>query len=470
MDINKKLSLFGIKKGEWLKVFLLFLNFYLLIAIYTMIKSARSALVIQSMGADFLPYIWMITVFVLAGLISCYTRLVDRFSRQWVVAFSAIFFMINLFVIRGLLEIPNKWVTVIFYIWSDIFSVVMVEQFWSFANDIFTDKEAKRLYGVIGSGGIVGGLTGGALVTLVVPYVGTANMIFICIFLLVIFVASVFAIQRLIHNHKKDNSSASNTQALHQIKTNSVTTSDFSQTKNPVHLSEGFRLIATSRYLSYITLALVLVQVISALIDFQFSKAVEVTYPGLDQKSAFMGQFFLCMNIMSLTVMLFVFGPLNKKFGLLAGLLALPLMNLFGVILYTILPMTMIIFGVKLFDKGLNYSMNRASKEVLYIPTPKDVKYKVKAVIDMLVFRASKLFGAGIILVLITLDGPQLINATSLLLITVLILLTFQIHRLYTQMTGQTSADAKENSPHKVKKPYPPVNLRPSFPQTEQVN
>ena len=53
---------------------------------------------------------------------------------------------------------------------------------------------------------------------------------------------------------------------------------------------------------------------------------------------------------------------------------------------------------LKVADRGLSYSINRASKELLYVPIPTQQIYQLKAWIDMLGYRLFKLSGAFLIL------------------------------------------------------------------------
>jgi AAA family ATP:ADP antiporter len=55
---------------------------------------------------------------------------------------------------------------------------------------------------------------------------------------------------------------------------------------------------------------------------------------------------------------------------------------------------------MKISDRGLSYSINRASKEQLYIPVDPVHTYQAKAWIDMLGYRLFKVMGSALILVL----------------------------------------------------------------------
>jgi len=53
---------------------------------------------------------------------------------------------------------------------------------------------------------------------------------------------------------------------------------------------------------------------------------------------------------------------------------------------------------MKISDRGLSYSINRASKEQLYIPVDPVRTYQAKAWIDMLGYRVFKVAGSALII------------------------------------------------------------------------
>ncbi len=61
-------------------------------------------------------------------------------------------------------------------------------------------------------------------------------------------------------------------------------------------------------------------------------------------------------------------------------------------------PTNFFISATKICDRGLSYSINRASKELLYVPIDPVLIYQAKAWLDMLGYRLFKVFGSFIIL------------------------------------------------------------------------
>ena len=54
-----------------------------------------------------------------------------------------------------------------FYVWVGVCGILAWAQVWTLANFIWTTREAKRLFSLLGSGGILGGIFGGFFGTFV---------------------------------------------------------------------------------------------------------------------------------------------------------------------------------------------------------------------------------------------------------------------------------------------------------------
>ncbi|MBI1861746.1 MAG: hypothetical protein HYR96_12590 [Deltaproteobacteria bacterium] len=400
-------SVFDVRANERRTVALLFLNFFLIIVTYYIAKPVRSAMVVTELGSEVLPYIWVAAAIFLMIFVSIYSALVDRIPRDKLITLTTGFFIAWVLAIRmfvsyeatwlppGIAHWVAHWMPAFFYLWSDVFSVVMVEQFWSFCNDIFETEQAKRLYGIVGAGGILGGLFGSALTTKLVPVLGTANLLFVSAGILTSVIFITFAISKFAHFKalpKKDKPK-----------------------KAEIGFLKGFIEVGANPYIRYILILVLVTQAMSNLIDFQFNVLLEENYSTMDAKTTFVGQLYFWTNLISFLLMSFVTAPSQRLFGVMGSLMILPIVDLFGMITHLLVPTAgmavprmkwlgfqpmrvSMIDSIKTFDKGLNYSIARASKELLYIPTTTEVKYKAKAVIDMFAFRFSKIISSTLIL------------------------------------------------------------------------
>ena len=148
----------------------LFVNFLLIILAYYQVKSASRSLLIEHWGAEHFPYVWIASAAILVIFIGLYHHLVERYSRFRVVLGSCLLFIGLLILFRVMLESMSAEASIAFYIFVDIFSVILVEQFWSLTDNVTATGDGKRSYWFIGTGGLVGGVIGGVLAASLLHY------------------------------------------------------------------------------------------------------------------------------------------------------------------------------------------------------------------------------------------------------------------------------------------------------------
>ena len=146
-----------------------------------------------------------------------------------------------------------------------------------------------------------------------------------------------------------------------------------------------------------------LAQVAEPLVEYGFMKMVELNYTEADARTAFISWLFSTMGLVSILVNLAITPVVHRYLGVVAGLMTQPLLLFFCTFGFILSPTLVFGSAMKVSDRGLSYSINRASKELLYIPIHPHLSYRAKAWIDMFGYRVFKVLGA----VLTALDrGP----------------------------------------------------------------
>ena len=360
-----------------LRASFLFVNFFLIITALYQLKPASRSLFIEALGAERLPYVWIITALTMVVFITYYNRLVARHSRFNVVLGTCLTISSLLVLFRFLITLPGPAVAVSFYVFVDILSVVLVEQFWSLTSSIYTTREGKSWYGFVGTGGLIGGIAGGGLSALLIQHTnlqtpdllltaaGTIGIIFVLTWVM----GHIGLYCEVEH--------------VARVKTAG---------------KGGWRVLGQSRYLMLIAAVLLLAQLVSPLIDYQFLNIVEASYPEREARTAFLSLFFSVMGFISVGINLVVTPLIHRFFGTIVGLLIQPLMISLFSWAFLFQPTLFIGSAAKISDRGLSYSINRASKELLYIPIDPVMIYQAKAWIDMFGYRLFKVSGSFLIL------------------------------------------------------------------------
>lgn len=356
----------------------LFINFMLVILAYYQVKAASRSLLLEYGGASAFPYVWIGSALLLLVFIGVYNRLVARFSRLQVVLASLLGFALLLTFFHWLLGDGGIVSVVAFYLFVDLFSVVLVEQFWSLANSVTRVDEGHRSYWFIGTGGLVGGVAGGLVASALLTYTSmrTEDLLLSCAFLLVVTAGVNLAMAR------------------RQV------FSEVTPEERVALRGEGLRAVLGNRYLVLIALVVCLSQLAEPVVEFQFLRAIGEAYPETDARTRFISNFFSVLGFIAIGVNLLVTPLVHRRLGAIAGMAVQPATLAAVTLGFAAFPGLLTAAAMKIADRGLSYSINRASKEQLFIPVDPLLTYQAKAWIDMLGYRTFKVLGSGLIVVI----------------------------------------------------------------------
>ena len=65
---------------------------------------------------------------------------------------------------------------VIYFVWIGIFNLMIVAQFWSFANDVYSKEEGERLFVIVGFGASLGAVAGAIVAERLIEPFGVHNL------------------------------------------------------------------------------------------------------------------------------------------------------------------------------------------------------------------------------------------------------------------------------------------------------
>ena len=411
----------SVRAGEGRKVLLTFLYFFLVITAYYVIKPVSRSLVLGGLGSRLVPYVDLISAMLMGPIVSLFARLVDRIEKRRLVSLTFWGAVVSLVVFWRLVAWPATWVPAVFYVWVSIFSVLVVTLFWLVANDLYHPREAKRLFGFIGSGGILGGIVGSSIAAIGAKLFGTEQLLLCSAAILI---GCWCVVQRLWRH----------TRPLDKVEP---------PVNVPAHRRaaavEGsgslMGLLRRSRYLVLLVGLVGIAKIVSTLIYYQFNPFIEQMFPGQDAKTSFTGLFFGWMNVASFVIQFFLTSWVLRRLGLTCALLVLPIGLLGGSLGLLLAPLFWVAASTELFDGSVNYSLQQTGKEVLYLPIDRSVRYKVKPFIDMVVFRVGK--GVAAVIGIVCLDVFHLpartLSYLTLPLIVVWIAIALQLRHDYVK-------------------------------------
>ena len=424
---------FDIRTREWPKALGLSVYFFLVIAIFWVLKPIKRGLIISYFGDHPLQVAgWvlsgaqaeqlgkvlnMVVAFAVVGL---FTWLVRRFARHHlIVIFCAIFgglFLLFGSIIEQITAFGQGGVWA-FYVTGDIWTTVMVATFWAFANDLNSGDEAERLYGIVGLGGVIGGFVGSSVVAGLVEHLGRSTLVYSCLAP----TALIGALAVWIHNREAAAEEDPEEEPCCPEEDEVFETDDNA-------FIEGAKLVFQSRYLLAIAAVLGLYEMVSNIVDFQLAAIVEQQITTEMERDTFFGVVGQVTSLVSIGVQLLLTSFVMKRYSVKAALLFLPGAILVGTVGFVALPSLLFVGFMSVSDNGLNYSINQSAKEALYTPTTQDEKYKAKSFIDMFVQRAGKVLAVvlnvGLTALVIT-DVRWLSVAVGLLLVLWIVIVRF---------------------------------------------
>lgn len=270
----------------------------------------------------------------------------------------------------------------LFYLYGDLFNTLMVATFFAFLNDSFAPAAAKRTYGVIVLGGVAGGAFGSLIVKQLISDLSMNQWLLVCLGLTV----AIAVIAGL---------------AGREVAKNPPPDPEAQPEPAPAGNAalEGARLALRSRYLLAIVVMVGLYEIVSTILDFQFTATVVALSPkgGIGEQFSLV---YLITNVFALVVQLFFTSLIMTRLGVRTALLIMPLAIVGMSAGFFILPILWVGSFLNTVDNGLNYSVNQSAREALYTPTSRDEKYKAKAFIDMFVQRFAKALAVGVALLM----------------------------------------------------------------------
>ena len=427
-----------LKPGEEVIAVFFFLYFFLITAPYYIIKSLRNANYLEHQGVNSLPLAYFLTALLMGFIVNFHSRLQVRIPRRTLIISSLVFFFLSICLFWWLFLHDWKWVPVVFWVWANIFAIVLVTQFWILVNDVFNPREAKRLIGFIGSGAQLGAILGGMMAGSLAKTKASDYLLLIAAGMLsigIVIVLSIFARQR---------------KGLSETEKDAGKIKDEQEKSAGAGFRDGWETVRQSPYLKLLAGIVMITIVVSTLIDFQFNSIVDVQVKGGASLTSFFGYFNAGTMAFAFLLQLLLTSNIIKRYGIRVTLLIYPLILLFGSAGIGIVAVTSIIPAIliKASDKSLAYSLNQSVRELLYIPISVEQKYKSKVFIDMFLNRFAKGVGAVILVILLWIipAGAEMaktkmaviyISLVAMLIISGWVFLNLKVSRGYTNMVKE---------------------------------
>ncbi len=475
--LERFLNLFtDVREGEGPLTLLMAFNIFLLLTSYYLIKPVRDALILAEGGAEARSYLAAAMAALLFFLVGGYAKLVSRYERTRLITVVTGIFIACLVAFWAMGRAGLPYLGYAFFIWVGIFSVMVVAQFWSYANDVYNNESGKRLFPLVAFGGSLGAVAGAWIADRLLDYFSVMEMLLWGAALLGACIALTNVISRKVWG-----------KAAMQARQRELSAKAEAPGKREKE-SLGFDLLLRHKYIGFIALLVLMLNLVNTNGEYILGSLVEdygiteteqavdlavTTNSPLAFKNrefgdptvfenqeeyqgsvigSFYASFFFWVNLLGMALQLFVVGRLVKYGGVKAGLLWLPIVALGTYALIFFLPAIRYARIGKTFENASDYSVNKTTLQMLFLPTSLDIKYKAKQVVDSFFQRIGDVFSAGLVFLgtAIFTFGPKGFAALNLAFILawfVLVILIVREHRAIEsgqrpEITGRPEKEA----------------------------
>ena len=431
--VERFLNLFTqVRPGEARTALLLALNVFLILMSYYILKTVREALVLGEGSAELKSYLAAFQVVVLAFAVPYYGRLVAAFPRMKLINVVTICFIITpiVFYVLGQLGVP---LGMIYFVWIGVFSLMIVAQFWSFANDVYSKEEGERLFVIVGFGASLGAVAGSLVADRLIEPFGVMQLMLLG--------AAVLGLQLFLTNF------------VDRIERGRRPATPKAAAKATAS-GGAFAMVFRTRYLLLMGLMLMMLNWINTTGEYILGSIVKDMATatiasgqanGLTEGQLigdFYAKYFTYVNVVGLLLQLFVVSRIVKHWGVSWAVMVLPVLSFGAYNILVFIPTLYAVMAAKVAENSTDYSLNNTVRNMLFLPCTYEQKFSAKQAIDSFFVRMGDVLSAALVFVGTTMVAlsPRGFAMVNVVLVVVLALIAWRVGRYYKDLTASGKA------------------------------
>lgn len=402
------------RPGEGVTAVLLSLNVFLILTAYYVLKPVREALILGEGSPELKSYMSAGQVLLLAFVVPFYGRLASGLPRRRLINLVTAFFAacLVLFYFLAQAGVP---LGIVFFLWIGIFNVMIVAQFWSFANDLYTENEGERLFPIVGFGASVGAVLGAVIAGVLIGPLGVYQLMLVGAALLIVEVQITNYLdikeRRRTEAHLPENETTALMPAatVHRRdgETGILTLAKEEEVKPK--RSGAFGMVFRTRYLLLIAFLMLFSNWVNTTGEYILGSVVEEAAQeavasgesdGLNVEEyigRFYSQFYGVVNVAGVLMQLFLVSRIIKYLGVHVGVLILPFTSFVAYNILAFFPILAAVRWAKTAENSTDYSLNNTVRNMLFLPCTREQKYSAKQTIDSFFVRAGDVLSAVVV-------------------------------------------------------------------------
>lgn len=370
---------FDVRPHEVAVVAWCWLDIFCVLSSYYIMRPIRDQAGVAG-GVQNLQWLFTGTLVVMLLLNLPFAYLVKRLPRARFIALTYHFFALDILLFAALFHAADAaqgvWVGRAFFIWASAYNLFVVSVFWQLNVDVFSPAQGKRLFGLIAAGATLGAIVGSSVTASLARHVPPMVLLLGAALLLEV---AVFCAGRLSRR-----SAALGTRPRAEA------------AEAPIGggVLAGISHVLRSPYLFNVGIFLLLFSITSTFLYFQQAAIVAGAFKDRAAQTEFFARVDLLVNLLTLTVQLFLTARIVVWLGVALTLGVLPALTIAGFGALALLPTVMAVAAFQVVRRAADYAVARPARELLYTVASREDRYKAKSLIDTVVYRTGDQVGA----------------------------------------------------------------------------
>ena len=398
--------LMNFRRGELPLGVLAALFYFCVLCGYFFLRPVRDAMGV-SRGMDELRWLFVVTSLSSLVVVLLFGGVVSRLDRRKFIPIGYLFVIACLFAFSALLifdagagggligsdaeTVVARGVGYTFYVWLSVINLFVNSLFWAYMVDVFSVDQGKRMFAFIGIGGTLGAIVGSTSTDVIS---GMTESVYLPAGLMLtgaaLFGAAIMVMLSL------DKFATRSEHSTLSAKGGGVTTGQQHGEQIGGSFWDGATAVATSPYLLGIGGYIVLLAISNTLIYFTQANIILDNTDTFSQRLGSFAQFDMLAQIATLITQMFITTHLIRRLGVGWTLTILPLVTVTGFAVLAVWPVYGVMAIFQALHRATRYAVARPARETLFSVVPPAEKYKAKPLVDVFLYRAGDVAGAGI--------------------------------------------------------------------------
>ena len=398
--------LMNFRRGELPLGVLAALFYFCVLCGYFFLRPVRDAMGV-SRGMDELRWLFVVTSLSSLVVVLLFGGVVSRLDRRKFIPIGYLFVIACLFAFSALLifdagagggligsdaeTVVARGVGYTFYVWLSVINLFVNSLFWAYMVDVFSVDQGKRMFAFIGIGGTLGAIVGSTSTDVIS---GMTESVYLPAGLMLtgaaLFGAAIMVMLSL------DKFATRSEHSTLSARSGGVTADQRHGEQIGGSFWDGATAVATSPYLLGIGGYIVLLAIANTLIYFTQANIILDNTDTFSQRLGSFAQFDMLAQIATLITQMFITTHLIRRLGVGWTLTILPLVTVTGFAVLAVWPVYGVMAIFQALHRATRYAVARPARETLFSVVPPAEKYKAKPLVDVFLYRAGDVAGAGI--------------------------------------------------------------------------